>query len=75
MANYLEGATRDLAESNTPNDQFNWLMVTTTAGSVIIDQDGGNTTTLASVPVGVWIPTGKATNVQTGSTAVGLMVA
>ena len=74
MANYLEGATKDLAESDTPNAKFKWLMVTTTAGSVIVDQVGGDSTTLASVPVGVWIPVGNATNVKIASTAVGLMV-
>lgn len=69
------GATRDLTLSDTPNSNFSWLMVTTTSGSVVIDQNGGNTVTLASVPVGVWLPVGNATNVQTSSTAVGIMVA
>ena len=70
-----QGAARDLAQSNTPNDRFDWLMVVTTAGSVIVDQDGGNTNTLASVPVGVWIPMSNGTNVATASTAVGIVVA
>lgn len=74
MANFEMGATRDLAKSDTPNDVFNWVMVTTTSGSVIIDQDGGNSITLASVPAGVWVPVGNGTNIQTGSTAIGLMV-
>lgn len=69
------GATRDLSQSDTANDDFSWLMVVTTAGSVIVDQIGGNTTTLASVPVGVWLPVGRATNVRTASTAVGIVVA
>ncbi len=75
MGHYLEGSARDLAESDTVNDQFNWLMVTTTAGSVVYGQVGGNEITLAAVPVGVWIPVGNATHVKIASTAVGLMVA
>ena len=69
------GAARDIALSDTPNDSFSWVLVTTTSGSLIIDQKGGNSTTLSSVPLGVWIPVGFATNIQTGSTAVGVMVA
>lgn len=69
------GAARDLSKSDTANDRFSWVMVVTTAGSLIIDQEGGNSTTLASVPTGVWVPVGTATNIQTGSTAVGLVVA
>lgn len=70
------GAARDLAASDTKNDSgFSWILVTTTAGSVVVDQVGGNTTTLATVPLNVWIPVGNATNIQTSSTAVGFMVA
>ena len=74
MANFDLGSSRDLAQSDTANDEFNWLMVVTTAGSVVYNQAGGNEITLASVPVGVWIPVGNATNVKTTSTAVGIMV-
>jgi|TARA_R100000049_G_C1920826_1_gene66124 hypothetical protein len=70
------GQARDLAKSDTKNDSgFNWCLVTGTAGSLIIQQSGGNQTTLANVPVGVWIPVGNATNILTSSTASGLMVA
>lgn len=69
------GQARDLSKSNTPNDKFNWCLVTTTAGSLVIQQVGGNQTTLANVPIGVWIPVGNATNILTSSTASGLMVA
>ncbi len=68
------GASRDLTASDTPNDRFNWLMVTTTAGDVTYDTEGGNSYTMTNVPVGVFIPVGKATNVQTSSTAVGFVV-
>lgn len=74
MATFNLGAARDLSKSDTPNDRFNWVLVVTTTGSLVFDQEGGNTTTLASVPVNVWIPVGNATNIQTSSTAVGLMV-
>lgn len=70
------GAARDLALSDTKNDTgFSWVMVTGTAGSVIVNQVGGNQTTLASVPIGVWVPVGQGTNVRIASTAVGIMVA
>lgn len=68
-------AARDLAKSNTKNDNFSWLMVTTTAGSVIVGREGGNETTLANVPVGQWIPVGQGLYVTTASTAAGIMVA
>jgi hypothetical protein len=74
MANFDMGSTKDLAKSDTPNAEFNWIMVTTTAGSLIVGKKGGNVTTLADVPVGIWVPVGDATNIETGSTAVGLMV-
>jgi hypothetical protein len=74
MANFNLGLTQDLAESDTANAEFNWVMVTTTAGSLIIGTAGGDEITLASVPVGVWIPVGEATHVKIASTAVGLMV-
>lgn len=68
------GTTRDIVKSDTPNDQFNMVMVTTTSGSISYDQIGGNTIVLASVPVGIWVPVGNATNINTASTALGLMV-
>ena len=68
------GTTRDAVTSDTPNDQFNMVMVTTTSGSVSFDQEGGNTVVLTFVPVGVWVPVGNATNINTESTATGLMV-
>lgn len=68
-------SARDLAKSDTPNDNFNWVMVTTTSGSLVIGKEGGNETTLSSVPIGVWIPAGNATHVTLASTAAGLMVA
>lgn len=69
------GQARDLSKSDTPNDNFNWCIVTTTSGSLVVGSKGGNIITLANVPVGVWIPVGNATNITTASTAVGLMVA
>lgn len=68
------GTARDITQSDTPNDRFNMVMVTTTSGSLDFDQEGGNNIVLASVPVGVWIPVGTALNIRTSSTAVGLMV-
>lgn len=68
------GTARDITKSDTPNDRFNMVMVTTTSGSLNFDQEGGNNIVLASVPIGVWIPVGTATNIRTASTAVGLMV-
>lgn len=68
------GTTNDLAKSDTANAKFNWLMVVTSPGAVVYNQKGGNEITLASVPVGVWIPVGKALNVKVASTAVGFMV-
>ena len=67
-------AARDLAKSDTANDRFSWIMVTVAQGSVVLLQEGGNTTTLAEVPIGVWIPVGTALAVTTASTADGLMV-
>ena len=72
MSNF--GAAQDLTQSDSSVDSFNWLMVTTTGGSVIIDQVGGNQTTLSAVPVGAWVPVGNAIRVRTASTAVGIMV-
>lgn len=73
MANFELGSTHDITLSDTANDNFDWVMVTGTTGSVIVQHEGGNTTTLASVPVGVWIPVSKGLNVTTASTAVGIM--
>ena len=74
MANFDQGVTTDLVKSDTANVNFDWFMVTTTAGSVVLDSNGGNSVTLASVPVGVWIPSANATNIKVASTAVGFMV-
>lgn len=73
MANFEQGITHDVVLSDTANDKFDWIMVTGTAGSVVVMHDGGNTTTLVAVPVGVWIPVSKGLNVTTASTAVGIM--
>mgnify|MGYP003663230672 FL=1 len=67
------GTTRDVVKSDTPNDRFNMVMVTTT-GTLDFDQEGGNNIVLASVPSGVWVPVGNATNIRTASTATGVMV-
>ncbi len=74
MALIKMGTAQDLTQSNSPNAKFDWIMVVGTTGSVVVDHTGGNTTTLAAVPVGVWIPMSGGTNVQTASTAVGIMV-
>lgn len=74
MATKNLGTTHDLTKSDTANDRFNWVMVTTTTGTLVIGQEGGNVITLASVPVNVWIPVGEATHIKTASTATGLMV-
>lgn len=68
---------RTLAKSDTKNDSgFNMLMVVTTPGSVVIGNANGSTTTLASVPIGVWVPAGLgAVNIAVASTAVGFLVA
>lgn len=69
------GTARDLTKSDTANDDFKWVMVTGSTGSVIVSQKGGNDVTLAVVPVNVWVPVGNATNLKIASTAVGFMVA
>lgn len=69
------GQARNLSKSDTPNDKFNWCLVTDSAGSLVIGSSGGNDVTLSNVPVGVWIPVGNATHILTTSTAIGLMVA
>lgn len=75
MANSNLGLSRDLAKSDTANDPgFNWLMVTGTAGSIVLNTAGGDEKTLSSVPLNVWIPVGRSFNVKTASTAVGIMV-
>lgn len=73
MANFDLGITHDITLSDTANDKFDWIMVTGTAGSVIVEHEGGNTTTLSAVPVGVWVAVSKGLNVTTASTAVGIM--
>lgn len=75
MATFNLGTTKDRAASDTRNGPvFNWLMVTGATGSVVLLQDTGDTITLASVPVGVWVPVGPSTNITTASTATGFMV-
>lgn len=68
------GTARDLTKSDTPNDRFDMFMVTGTTGSVSYTQENGGIIELSAVPVGVWVPTGAATNILTASTALGLMV-
>ena len=68
------GTAHEVVKSNTPNDTFTMLLVTTTVGTVHFDQIGGNDIELTDVPVGVWIPVGNAINVRTTSTAVGIVV-
>lgn len=71
------GAARDLAPADSDTLPFAMLMVTGSAGSVVIRRRNGDTTTLASVPVGVWVPVGEnAVGVNsTGTSASGIMVA
>lgn len=66
---------RDLTPSDSVRTDFQWLMVTTTAGTVVMDTEGGDEITLAAMPVGVWTPVGRMSRVKTASTAVGFMVA
>lgn len=73
MSNFNMGTAHDLAASDTDNDEFNWLMVTTT-GNVVYETKGGNSYTMTAVPVGVWMPCGDATNITTASTASGFIV-
>lgn len=68
-------AARPLTTSNTPNDNFSWLLVTVSSGNVVLDLKGGNEVTLPDIPTGVWIPVGNATNIRTSSTASGFLVA
>ena len=75
MADFTMGVTHDVSKSDTANDKFDWLMVTTTAGSVVVLHEGGNVTTLAAPPVGVWLPMTNGLAIKTASTAVGFMVA
>jgi hypothetical protein len=67
--------SKNLAPSDSTTDDFGWFMVTDVAGSVVYEQRGGNTVTLANVPVGVWMPVGSAFRIRTASTAVGFIVA
>lgn len=70
----IKGA-RDLTKSDTVRTDFQWLLVTDTAGSVIMDTEGGDEITLAAMPVGVWTPVGRMSRIKVASTAVGFMVA
>lgn len=67
-------AARNLTKSDTPNDNFTWVLVTTTAGTLEIESEGGNIRTITNVPTGVFLYVGNATNVRTASTAAGLIV-
>ena len=74
MANFDMGRSHDAVQSDTPNDHFNWILVTT-AGAVAILDVGGDTNVLADVPAATWIPVGDAVAVKsTGTTATGIMV-
>lgn len=68
------GTAHNITKSNTPNDRFNMVMVTTTTGTLDVDQEGGNNVVITSVPVGIWIPIGNGINIRTASTAVGILV-
>lgn len=70
----IKGA-RDLTPDDVVRTDFQWIMVTTTAGSVVMDAEGGDEITLAAMPVGVWTPVGRMQRIKTTSTAVGFMVA
>lgn len=76
MASSLMGVATSFATSDTSADdiEFDWFMVTTTAGNVKVYSDN-TTNTLLAVPVGVWIPVNHATRIATtGTTAVGFLV-
>lgn len=68
------GTAHNLIKSDVPNDRFTMVMVTGVSGTLEFDQEGGNVVALPSVPVGVWVPVGNATNVRIASTALGIMV-
>ena len=75
MANINMGTTHDFTPSDSTVDTFNMLIVTGATGDVVIDQQGGNEITLTAVPVGVWIPVGRAIRIKaTGTTATGFLV-
>jgi hypothetical protein len=74
MAAINLGSSRDLVLSDTPNDQFNMIMIMGTTGTVIYGQEGGNVTTITNARGGVWLPVGNATHVLTSSTATGIVV-
>ena len=68
--------SRNFTPSNTTNDNFEMFMITTTAGNVAIDYEGGNSEILLAVPVGVWIPCGNAIRIKsTGTNGSGFLVA
>lgn len=68
-------ASVPLTPSDITVNNFSWFMVTSTAGSVVYEQIGGNVVTLPAIPVGVWMPAGNAFRIRTASTAVGFVVA
>lgn len=69
------GSSRNLTPSDVANDNFSWILITTTAGTLVYTAVGGNVVTLVDAPVGVWLPVGNATNINTASTAAGFIVA
>ena len=67
--------SRNFTPSDITPDNIQGFLITTTAGDVAIDYDGGNSAVLTAVPTGVWIPTGNAIRIKaTGTTAVGFLV-
>ncbi len=75
MANIKAGVTREVTPSDDSanDDEFDMLMVTV-AGSVSIQLKGG-TSTIASLPAGVFFPFTNAVRVNnTGTTATGILV-
>ena len=69
------GNARDLTASDTAGDEFNWVMVTGAAGTLVYSEAGYIDTTVTIAPLNVWIPVGRATNIKTSSTATGFVVA
>ena len=76
MANSSLGLSKDVTPSDTNViAEFNWFMITGTGGDVTVELAGGNTHTVSSVPVGVWMPCGNAVKIKaTDTDAVGIIV-
>ena len=72
--NTPKGAKSFTKSDTNGTTQYNWLMVTTTAGDVVL-QNGSGSWTLSAVPVGVWIPCEPFLTVKDASTAAGFLVA